>query len=61
MIKISKDGFVTLDIEVNALKGNVWANRHTLQPERALVDSVAPDATEDPDDVSTTGAVMEGM
>jgi hypothetical protein len=61
MIKISKDGFVTLDIEVNALKGNVWANRHTLQPERALIDAVAPDATEDPDDVSTTGAVMEGM
>jgi len=60
-IKISKDGFVTLDISVNAQKGNVWANRHILQPERALIDAVAPDATEDPDDVSTTGAVMEGM
>ena len=60
-IKVSKDGFVTLSLMVNALKGNVWANKNVLQPERALVDTVAPDATEDPDSVSAGGAVMEGM
>ena len=60
-VKVSKDGFVTLSLMVSALKGNVWANKNVLQPERALVDTVAPDVTEDPDSVSAGGAVMEGM
>lgn len=60
-IKVMKDGFVTLSIPVNAMKGNVWANRHILQQERALIDTVAPDATEDPDNVNHGGGVMEGM
>lgn len=60
-IKISKDGFVTLTIPVNAQKGNVWANRHILQQERALIDTVAPEVTEDPDQVITEGGVMQGM
>jgi hypothetical protein len=60
-VKVSKDGFVTLSISVNAMKGNVWANRHILQPERALIDTVAPDVTEDPDSVNHGSAVMEGM
>jgi hypothetical protein len=58
---VSKDGFVTLAISVNAMKGNVWANRHILQPERALIDTVAPDETEDPDRIYQDSAVMEGM
>ena len=60
-IRVSKEGFSPNTIQVNATKGKVWANRHTLQPDRAMINTVAPESTEESEEVPTGGGGMMGM
>jgi len=60
-IRIVKEGYEAVTIAVRAEKGNVWVDRQALKPERALIDSAAPDAVDDPDAVPVGGGGMMGM
>jgi hypothetical protein len=60
-ITVRKDGYQPLTIQVNALKGKVWAKRHKMEAEKALVPEVAPDAQEDPDRVIISDSPMIGQ
>ena len=60
-IRVSKEGFVPITIQVNALKGKVWVNSHTLQPDRAMINTIAPEATEEGEDLPSGGGGMMGM
>ena len=57
-IRVSKEGFLPLEFSVKAEKGDVWANRNTMQAEKAMIKSVAPDTLEDPETMPTGGGMV---
>jgi hypothetical protein len=60
-VRIAKEGFESVTLSVKAEKGPIWLDRQALKPERALIDTVAPDAVDDPDAVPVGGGGMMGM
>ena len=60
-IRVTKDGFLPLEFSVKAEKGDVWANKHTMQAEKAMINSVAPDTMEDPETMPTGAGGMVGF
>ena len=60
-IRVTKEGFLPLEFSVNAKKGEVWADRHTMQAEKAMINSVAPDSMEEPETMPTGGGGMVGF
>ncbi len=60
-IRVSKEGFLPLEFSVKAEKGDVWANRHTMQAEKAMINNVAPDTMEDPETMPTGAGGMVGF
>ncbi len=60
-IRVSKDGFLPLEFSVNAKKGEVWADRRTMQAEKAMINSVAPEETQESETMPTGGGGMVGF
>jgi hypothetical protein len=61
-IRVTKEGFLPLEFSVPAQKGGeVWADRHTMQAEKAMINSVAPNQMEEPETMPTGAGGMVGF
>jgi uncharacterized membrane protein len=47
VIRIKKEGYQPLEFSVTAEKGNVWAKKHIMRTEQALIEKVAPEKSEE--------------
>lgn len=60
MIRVTREGYQPLEFSVMAQKGNVWANRHVMQSEQALIEKVAPEKSE-VEEIAPAQAPMRGF
>lgn len=60
MIRVTREGYQPLEFSVMAQKGNVWANRHVMQSEQALIEKVAPEKSEI-EEIAPAQAPMRGF
>jgi hypothetical protein len=47
IIRVEKEGYQPLEFSVTAEKGNVWAKKHIMRTEQALIEKVAPEKSEE--------------
>lgn len=47
LIRVTKEGYQPLEFSVTAEKGNVWAKKHVMRQEQALIEKVAPEKSEE--------------
>lgn len=47
VIRVTKEGYQPLEFSVIAEKGNVWAKKHIMRNEQALIEKVAPEKFEE--------------
>jgi hypothetical protein len=59
-IQITRERYEPLRFSVKAEKGNVWAEKQTMQPEQSSVTSVKPESQEE-EYVPTGGGGMVGF
>ena len=60
-INITKDGFEPLAIQVIVERGEFDSGVHTMKAEKALIKTVAPTKTDDPDNVKIGAPPMMGQ